>query len=69
MHAGYSGLGRGTFIEYQERGLKNLREFSRRWNWLSLALPTNESVDLSVDRVRTALQLGTQEAKASSEAP
>ncbi|WP_326580824.1 hypothetical protein OIE69_42460 [Actinacidiphila glaucinigra] len=56
MHAGYSRLSRETFIEYQERGLANLREFGSRWNWRRFDLPPGEEVDVSAKRLRSVLQ-------------
>jgi hypothetical protein len=65
MHAGYADLGRGTFIDYQQQGLDNLRTYAARHDWRTVALDPGCSVDDSV----TALFPVLTEVRAATRRP
>jgi thymidylate kinase len=45
MHAGYSALGRDTFITYQRQGLDGLRTFAARPAWNTVTIDPADSID------------------------
>ncbi|WP_322770652.1 hypothetical protein [Frankia sp. Cr1] len=45
MHAGYSALGRATFIEYQQRGLDILRTFAEQRGWSTVPLQVDATIE------------------------
>ncbi|MFD0200685.1 MULTISPECIES: dTMP kinase [Saccharothrix] len=56
LHAGYRGLDRDSFIDYQGRGLTVLREMARGLGWTTLTVTAGETVPETADYARTALR-------------
>lgn len=70
MHAGYSDLGRDTFIDYQQQGLDNLHTYAARHGWRTVALdPVALDPGPSVDDCVTALTPVLTEVRAAPQLP
>jgi thymidylate kinase len=55
MHAGYSGLGRDTFVDYQRRGLRRLLAYAARPNWLTVELGADGTAEENAAVIAPAL--------------
>lgn len=56
LHAGYGGLDRASFVDYQGRGLVVLKEMARDRGWTTVAVTAGETVQDTADRTRTAVR-------------
>jgi hypothetical protein len=51
MHAGYTDLDRGTFVDYQTRTALNLLELADRHGWHTAQLDPHEPIPATADRL------------------
>ncbi|MFE9748586.1 dTMP kinase [Saccharothrix saharensis] len=56
LHAGYGGLDRASFVDYQSRGLGVLKEMARERGWTTVAVAADETVPDTAESTRSAVR-------------
>jgi thymidylate kinase len=56
MHGPYDGLGRASFLDYQQRGLERLRGMATTAGWHVMKIPADEDLDATSLRVAAVIR-------------